>query len=213
MQQSIERLTLLAENLTQSRGSRLLFEHVSFSIKPGETMLLTGPNGSGKTTLLRTLAGYMHPISGTVGLGGGGAAGSALVEKCHFVGHLNALKPQFTVQENLSFWVQFFGPTAYAGRVVTALNRLNLVDIADIPAGYLSAGQKRRLGLARLLLAPRPIWLLDEPTAALDASSAAAIETLISEHTDGGGLAVVATHLPLNIPRLRELRLGLPEMG
>jgi heme exporter protein A len=212
MQQSTERLTLLADNLAQSRGGRLLFEHLSFSVKPTETLLLTGPNGSGKTTLLRTLAGYLRPTTGHVRLDGSVLEQNP-AEQCHFVGHLNALKSQFTVQENLRFWAQFLAPAAQADPVETALNRLDLTDIADIPAGYLSAGQKRRLGLARLLLAPRAIWLLDEPTAALDASSATALEMLISEHTNSGGLAVIATHLPLSIPRLRELRLGLQDVA
>ncbi len=143
-----------------------------------------------------------------------GAPADATVGECsHFVGHLNAVKPQFTVRENLSFWVEYFGGAPGGKAVNGALERLNLVEIEDIPAGYLSAGQKRRLGLARLLLAPRPIWLLDEPTAALDAASAKTVERLIAEHTASGGLAIIATHLPLNLPALRELRLGLAEVA
>lgn len=209
MDQPYHRVTLLASDLAQKRGSRLLFEHLSFTVEPGDALILTGPNGSGKTTLLRTLAGYLRPLSGSVRLDGAGAD-HAVGEQCHYVGHLNALKPQFTVRENLSFWCDYLGDGGVAA-VQNASERLDLTEIDDIPAGYLSAGQKRRLGLARLLLAPRPLWILDEPTAALDTASAAAVVQLIAEHAAIGGIAVIATHLPLALPRYRELRLGVTE--
>ncbi len=203
---------LIIDNLTQMRGTRLLHENLSFSLASGEGIVLTGPNGVGKTTLLRTIAGFIPPLAGTVRLEG--TDDDAHVgEHCHFVGHLNAVKASLTVAENLAFWHDFLGPEP--GRPTTdavelAMERLTLVDLADIPAGYLSAGQKRRLGLARLLVAKRPIWLLDEPTVSLDAASRMIVDQLVAAQIKSGGMAIVATHLPLTVDGMRSLELASP---
>ena len=158
-------MKLIAEGLTSIRGGRTLFAGLSFAVGAGEALLLLGPNGAGKTTLIRTIAGLLGPAAGTIRLEGGDAERS-VGEQCHYVGHLNAVKSSLTVEENATFWCRFLG-----GRrdgLDAALAAFGLAALRDIPAAYLSAGQKRRLGLARVLLADRPIWLLDEPTVSLD---------------------------------------------
>lgn len=200
------------DNLTQMRGTRLLHEHLSLTLSSGEGLVLTGANGVGKTTLLRTIAGFIPPLAGTVRLEGAGED-AHVAEHCHFVGHLNAVKASLTVAENLAFWHDFLGPEPgrpTADAVEAAMERLTLVDLADIPAGYLSAGQKRRLGLARLLVAKRAIWLLDEPTVSLDAASRAIVDQLVAAHIKAGGMAIVATHLPLAVDGIRALELTAP---
>ena len=195
---------LLADNLTVERGGRAILSGLSFRAESGEAVLLTGPNGAGKTTLLRALAGYIRPLAGRVLLEGGGADLS-LAEQSHFIGHLNAVKPSLTAQENLAFWAAYLGASHPPA---AALDRLGLGDLGNVPAGYLSAGQRRRLALARLLVARRPLWLLDEPTVSLDAASVALFAELAAEHLAGGGLVVAATHSALGLANARELRLG-----
>jgi heme exporter protein A len=200
-------LQLLADNLSATRGGRTVVQNLSFRIAGGQTLLLIGPNGAGKTTLLRTVAGFIPPSSGRVTLSGGDPE-LTIGEQAHYAGHLNAVKASLTVVENVAFWAGFLGGST--AQVDRAIGRFGLAPLADVPAGFLSAGQKRRLGLARLLVAPRPLWLLDEPTASLDAAASAILEEVVGEHVEGGGLAIVATHLPLGLPSARELRLGAP---
>lgn len=189
--------TLKLKGLTQWRGTTALFSGLELTVPSGRALILTGPNGSGKTTLLRTIAGFLRPREGTVELAGAEADADVPVY-CHFVGHFNALKATLTAEANLSFWssVLASSSTPGAASVSDALFGLNIDHLADIPAGYLSAGQQRRLALARLLLAPRPIWLLDEPTAALDDAGTRLVIELVDRHTAAGGIAVVSTHLP-----------------
>jgi heme exporter protein A len=202
-------MRLMAEKLCARRGGRILFAGLSFAVEAGEALLVTGPNGAGKTTLLRTLAGFLPPEAGQIGIEDG-AADASIGEQCHYVGHTNAVKPGLTVAENAAFWGGFLGGVAReaSGRLDTALATFGLEALRDIPAGYLSAGQRRRAGLIRLGLAPRPIWLLDEPTASLDQVGQEMLAVAVNAHLAAGGLVVAATHLPLAFDRPRELHLG-----
>ena len=204
-------MRLIAEKLCARRGGRILFAGLSFAVAAGEALLVTGPNGAGKTTLLRTLAGFLPPEAGQVHLED--AAEGGIGEQCHYIGHANAVKPSLTVAENAGFWSGFLGtgPGADQGapeRLDRALAAFGLEALRDIPAGYLSAGQRRRAGLMRLLLVQRPIWLLDEPTASVDQTGQEALAAAANAHLATGGLVVAATHLPLAFDRARELRLG-----
>lgn len=198
-------MKLTADRLACVRGGRVLFTDLSFAVEPGTALLLIGPNGAGKTTLIRILAGFLAPTSGTVALDGGDAE-HGLGEQCHYVGHLNAVKASLTVEENAGFWGHYLG--GGHARLDTALAAFGLATLRDIPAGYLSAGQKRRLGLVRLLLAERPIWLLDEPTASLDSASQETLAGAVNAHLSAGGSVVAATHVPLPFANARELSLG-----
>lgn len=204
---------LVAEDLVIERGSRRIIDGLSFAVPTGEALVLTGANGAGKTTLLRTLAGFIRPLRGSVRLEGGDGE-LTLAEQAHVVGHANAIKSSLTVAENLAFWSDYLDGGALGGeRVETALRFFGLDELGEFPAAYLSAGQKRRLGLARLLTADRPVWLLDEPTASLDAASSERLVAAVNAHTRGGGLAVIATHLPLAIERASAVELGTRRMA
>jgi heme exporter protein A len=200
---------LIAENLTLERGGRAVVQDLSFRIASGEALLLTGPNGSGKTTLLRALAGFLAPASGKIHLDGVPPERER-AEVCHFVGHLDGLKNHLTVAENLAFWAGYLEEErAVRGQSLeAALERFDLGPLADIPAGYLSAGQRRRLALARVGVARRPVWLLDEPTVSLDAASVGLLLKAIADHVAAGGVAAIATHVPLALELSREIRLG-----
>lgn len=201
-------MRLTASGLSCQRGGRRVLSGLDFTVRAGEALILTGPNGAGKSSLLRALAGLVRVSAGTIALEGGDSQLS-LPEQSHFLGHLDPVKPGLTVVENLRFWTDFQSEAA-PGMVEVALEVVGLLDLEDIPGGYLSAGQRRRLSLARLVAVPRPVWLLDEPTAALDAAGQARFTELVSKHLDAGGLAVAATHLPLGLKASRALRLGGP---
>ncbi|MGQ0455879.1 MAG: heme ABC exporter ATP-binding protein CcmA [Hyphomicrobium sp.] len=202
---------LFAEQLIIKRGGRAIVDCLSFALDAGEALVLTGPNGAGKTTLLRALAGFLPLEGGDIRLKGGDSE-KTLAEQSHVVGHANAVKANLTVGENVRFWAGFLGGGADPdGRASNALAHFGLAALEHFLTAELSAGQKRRLGLARLLAAERPIWLLDEPTASLDSASAALLASAVNAHTANGGLAVVATHLPLDLDRARELPLGVTE--
>jgi len=199
---------LVAENLVLERGGRNVVDGLSLRLEPGAALVLTGPNGSGKSTLLRALAGYLRPAAGSVRITGAGEDREAS-EVCHFVGHLDGIKSHLTAAENLAFWATYLGGQAdVAARVEAALRAFALDALADIPAGYLSAGQKRRLALARLTVAERPLWLLDEPTVSLDAASVEVLVAAINAHLKSGGMAVIATHVPMALAPMQQLRLG-----
>jgi len=196
-------LRLSASGLGCVRGQRPVFHDVDFQLSAGEALALTGPNGAGKSSLLRLIAGLLRASSGQIALEGG-TAELTIAEQAHYQGHLDAHKASLTVAENLAFWIHYLGCTALPG---AALAAVGIAGLADLPAAYLSAGQQRRLSLARLIAVPRPIWLLDEPTAALDAAAQARLAELMREHLVGGGMIVAATHGPLGIDA-KELRLG-----
>lgn len=186
------------------RGGREVFRDVSFSVASGEGLLLTGRNGAGKSSLLRMIAGLLRIAGGRLDFTGG-TADHDIAEHAHYLGHLDAFKPSLTVLENLSFWIRYL---AGKGRPDVALEAVGLGSLCHLPASYLSAGQKRRLSLARLVAIERPLWLLDEPTSALDAAAQAMLLDLMRKHLAAGGLIVAATHQSLDLPNVRELRLG-----
>lgn len=183
----VANLTLAAENLAAARGLRVLFEGLSFRLGAGEILELRGPNGSGKSTLLRILAGLTQPMAGKVSFGT-----DEDDPPRHYLGHADAIKPNETAGEQAHFWARFFGQRPEAAS--QALERIGLSRRAEVPGRGLSAGQRRRLALARLLIDPRPIWLLDEPVAALDAEGRATVEALVAAHAAEGGVTVVAMH-------------------
>ncbi len=204
---------LVAEDLVIDRGARRVIDGLSFAVASGETLVLSGANGSGKTTLLRTLAGFIRPAQGSIRLEGGDGE-QTLAEQAHVVGHANAVKSSLTVAENLVFWADYLGQGLVTSeRTETALRHFGLEDLGEFPAAYLSAGQKRRLGLARLLAADRPVWLLDEPTVSLDTASSERLVAAVNAHTQSGGIAVIATHLPLALDRARTLELTARRMA
>jgi heme exporter protein A len=197
-------MRLLAGGLTCMRGGREVFSALTFEAVGGELLAVTGRNGSGKTSLLRLIAGLLVPAAGSLSLEGADAE-LTLPEQAHYLGHHDPLKPALSVLENLQFWRDFLGgkPTDLA----ESLDAVGLAHATHLPAAYLSAGQRRRLSLARLLAVRRPVWLLDEPTTALDTAGQDMITGLMREHLAGGGLIVAATHAPLGLAS-RELRIG-----
>lgn len=179
---------------------------VSFTIPEGRLVGIVGPNGAGKTTLLRIIAGLLPAAEGRVTLSGGTEPWPDAAAACHYLGHLNAMKAALTVEENLAFWRAFLGATGLSPH--EALEAVGLGGIGHLPFAYLSAGQRRRTAIARLLVSHRPLWLLDEPTASLDQASAARFSALMREHLEAGGIIVAATHLPLGFETAEELRMG-----
>jgi heme exporter protein A len=197
-------MRLVAEGLSGERGGEPVFEAVDFALASGEMLVVTGPNGSGKSTLLRVLAGLLPPSGGRV-LFEGGEDWPDRPGACHYLGHQNAMKTPLTVRENVMFWREFSGaPHLEADE---ALEMIGLGGAGYLPYGYLSTGQKRRAAIARLLVSYRPVWLLDEPTAGLDAGSERQFAALMAAHCEDCGIIVAATHQPLGI-EAPELRLG-----
>jgi len=196
-------MRLAGHDLACVRGDREVFAGLNFAVDGGEALAITGRNGAGKTTLLRLIAGLLEPAGGRIEFTGG-TPESSVAEQAHYVGHRDALKPALSVRENLDFWYAFLG--GRDASPASALDAVGLGGLAGLPAAYLSAGQRRRLALARLIAAPRPIWLLDEPTAALDTAGQQRLAELMTAHLSGGGIIVAATHGPLGI-EAKELRL------
>lgn len=199
-------MRLIAEKLSGERGGQPVFANVDFSLSAGEALTVTGPNGAGKSTLLRVVAGLLPAAGGKVRLEEGGESFPTVASAAHYLGHLNAMKPTLTVTENLAFWGDFSGDADVA--VGEALETVGLGGIGHLPFGYLSTGQKRRASIARLLVSRRPLWLLDEPTAGLDAESAQQFSGLMERHRATGGMILAATHMPLGIEGSVELRMG-----
>ncbi len=199
-------LSLVTTGLVCGRGGMALTRELTVSVVPGQCLLLRGSNGAGKTTVLLTLAGIVTPLQGSFGLEG---ADPEAGPQLHYCGHRNAVKPRLTVAENLDFWRAINGPTGLTTEA--ALEEVGLGALSDLDAGYLSAGQSRRLALARLVVSLRPVWLLDEPTAALDVEGHDLVTRLLDRHLDMGGCAIAATHDPITLPdpaRMETLVLG-----
>jgi heme exporter protein A len=200
---------LTAENLAARRGEDLIFVNVSFHLRAGEALILTGKNGSGKSTLLRVLAGLLRPEKGSVTTADSpDSAPRPAAETSHYLGHRNAMKAELTVAENLEFWRSFLH-SGETGALSTeeAAEAVGLPGITHLPFGYLSAGQQRRFAFAKLLVAHRPVWILDEPTAALDTSADRLFAELIENHRRDGGIVIAATHQPLGLDGARELKM------
>ena len=233
--------TFEARGLTCIRGERVVFENLAFSVAPGGALLLRGANGTGKSSLLRICAGFLQPAAGELRWNAAPVAGDIDAHRARlaYVGHLDALKPAFTVAENVAFWLRLTSsgasplpphpalpqgmgegskqalpqPSGEGGMgepTGSALAALGLGHLASLPAAYLSAGQRRRLNLARLAGSAAPLWLLDEPTSSLDDASTHALLTLIEAHRAGGGMAVIATHQDLPLTKAEKLRIGAP---
>jgi heme exporter protein A len=195
-------MELRAQDLTCERGGRIVFRNVSLVLRPGQMMQLTGPNGSGKSSLLRLIAGLNEAQAGTLALDGG-TSDLTIGQQAHLIAHQEPVKTALSVHENLAFWRDFLG----GGKVEEALDSFDLSRLSSYPAGLLSAGQKRRLALARLVLVPRVLWLLDEPTVGLDTASLARLSNVMAQQLEKGGMIIAATHVPLG--REPELRLEL----
>jgi heme exporter protein A len=198
-------MRLTVSELNCVRGGRQVFSNLCFAVSAGEALAITGPNGAGKSSLLRVVAGLVPPAGGLLVLEGADPE-LGIGEQAHYLGHQDALKPALTVAENLAFWTGFLGGDA--GSTGAALAVVGLDRLDSVPASYLSAGQRRRLSIARLLAVKRPLWLLDEPTTALDAAAQVLLADLMREHLAGGGLILAATHGSLGLDAAAELRLG-----
>jgi heme exporter protein A len=200
-----------AENLICVRGGRTVFTGLDFTLQAGSAMVLVGPNGSGKSSLLRLMAGLLKPSYGSLKWGeeeisedpeGHGG-------RLHYVGHHDAVKPVLNVSENVSFWASLMnGSSGNTEAVIAALNTFGIGHLKDVPGRFLSAGQKRRVNLARILASPAPLWLLDEPTTALDRETVTSLETTITHHREGGGMVVISTHSEIQLANHQVINLA-----
>lgn len=195
--QRFHSMKLNIDGIACVRGDKLLFQNLSLDVSNGEIVEVKGPNGIGKSSLLRLVAGLATPHAGQINLTSSDGLELDIMDHVHFLSHQNALKEPLSVFENLTFWHRFSEEPGLLPE--DALAKIALPHLADLPVGVLSAGQKRRVAFARLLVDRRPIWLLDEPTAALDSEADAKVGLLITDHVRKGGLVLAATHLPLKI--------------
>jgi heme exporter protein A len=205
-----QELCLSADHVTVARGGFDVLRDLSFSAPAGTALLLLGPNGSGKTSLLRAVAGLLPLERGTLQLHGHDGENRPIGERCHFIGHLAGVNGRLTLRENIAFWATYLreAEAPAPDAIDMALEKTGLLPLAHLSTDILSAGQRRRLALARLFVAPRCLWLLDEPTTALDARSATQLLRAIDAHTAAGGIAMIATHQPLALARSADLDLG-----
>jgi heme exporter protein A len=206
--------SLTARNVRVDRGGRTIVNAIGFDLRAGEALVALGRNGAGKSTLLRAIAGFL-PLSGGVLTHEGAESETPLPELCHYVGHADGLKSALTAAENLEFWARMLArPTAEETlSPLQALQRVGLKRIADFPVAYLSAGQKRRVALARLFVSPRPLWILDEPATALDVASQDVLSQAFADHRATGGMIIAATHAPLGLVDAAILQLSESDAG
>ncbi|EFG8200137.1 heme ABC exporter ATP-binding protein CcmA [Escherichia coli] len=214
-------MRLEAENLSGERGGEIVFSGVSFDLRDGEALVVTGPNGSGKSTLLRVIAGLLPAAGGSIVFDDGYVfpdldgrttpAPSDLAASLHYLGHQNAMKTALSVNENLRFWQAFSGRPHLD--IAEALDMVGLETVGELPFGYLSTGQRRRIAIAKLLVSYRPIWLLDEPTAGLDKRSESQFSALMRAHCEDGGMIIAATHIPLGLVGVKGLEMGTGARG
>lgn len=192
------------------RSERIVFARLNFSLQAGGALLLVGPNGSGKSSLLRVMAGLLKAAAGTLMWRGEDVADDkdAHGARLHYVGHHDAVKPVLTVAENVRFWAGLWGEQGVDQRVADALDAFQIGHLAEIPGRFLSAGQKRRVTLARIIAAPAPLWLLDEPTTALDKATIKGLEALIAKHRADGGMVVASTHADMDMAEAKTLDLS-----
>jgi heme exporter protein A len=195
------------QGLACRRGERLIFRGLDFALPPGAALVLIGPNGSGKSSLLRLMAGLTPAKAGVLAWNGADIRKEPAVHRArlHFIGHSDALKPVLSARESLAFWARMRGTSA---SIEPALARFGLAHAAVLPCRYLSAGQKRRLALSRLIAAPAELWLLDEPLTSLDSDAAAQLLAVIAEHRAQGGRVVLSTHAPIELGEATRLSLA-----
>ncbi len=208
-------LRLTADKVSCIRGGRLVLDRLSFTCDAATPLVVRGPNGAGKSTLLRLIAGLATLSHGKLGLTGRQIVdeGGVNLDQVHYVGHADGVKSVLSVRENLSFWSALLGADGSFSALERALDAFGLGNVADLPAQFLSAGQRRRVSLARLVVSKRPLWLLDEPTAALDANALEKLNSLMAAHCESGGLLVVATHDALKLAGARSLDLSSSQFG
>lgn len=199
-------MRLSIEGLAGERSGETVFEGIDIELAAGQCLIITGENGSGKSTLLRVIAGLLPAAAGSVSLDGGGEDWPDLMSGCHYLGERNAMKTALTVAENLTFRQQFLGNAFHT--VDEALEAVGLPQVANLPFGYLSTGQRRRIALAGLLVSFRPVWLLDEPTSGLDLASERRLADLMRGHLEDDGIIIAATHAPLGIDGAKEMTMG-----
>ncbi|WP_312798017.1 heme ABC exporter ATP-binding protein CcmA [Tianweitania sp.] len=199
-------MRITARDLGADRGGERIFSDISFEVGEGGCLLVTGPNGSGKSTLLRAIGGLLPLTEGTIALDPTSETWSSVPAACHYLGHHNGLKQTLSVEENLNFWRDFSGEPRQT--VEEALDNVGLYGLGHLPFAVLSTGQRRRAAIARLLVTWRPIWLLDEPTAGLDARSEKRFAGLMEAHRAAGGIIIAATHWPLGLMDVQDLVMG-----
>jgi heme exporter protein A len=201
-------MRLRAWDLTIERGGRRVIAGLSFEAPGGAALIVTGPNGAGKTSLIRALAGFLPIEAGGFALDGGDNE-RTVGEQAHYLGHADGVKSALTAGENLAFAAAILGGDSSRAAQLAALAALGLAHVIDFPARLLSAGQRRRVALARLAVAERPLWLLDEPTTALDAAAQSALADIMRAHVQSGGILVAAAHGAVGLDGAQELKLGV----
>ena len=192
------------------RGGRIVFAGLDFALSAGEALVLRGPNGSGKSSLLRLMAGLSRPLEGTIDWQSGPVSKDpeAHNARLHYIGHADPVKPVLTVTENIRFWSSLRTGSSDGDSLPLALEKLGIGYLADVPGRFLSAGQKRRVNLARILASPAPLWLLDEPSTALDRAAGKSLNDAIAGHRAGGGMVVVSSHAEESLADAREIDIG-----